>query len=321
MKILVTGGAGFIGYHLINSLLDQRHKVTVWDNFNSVFYSSQIKQQRAQRLISRGAQVNNLDLLNKDAVNYFMPSIKPDMVVHLAAYSNVRESIGRDQQYIENNILATQNLIIACERNQISDVVYASTSCVMHGQTLPWQEDINLGPQLCPYGYSKMCNEQQFNLSQIPNTVGLRLFTSYGPWGRPDMAVYQFTQSIINNCKISVFNHGEMWRDFTYVNDTVAGIQIVMQNMSHRDIYNIGTGKKIMISDVIYELEYNLGIEARIEYVDSHPADVMATHADINKISLLGYRPQHSLRSGIFQFVNWYRNKNYDTEANYSNMY
>jgi len=203
--------------------------------------------------------------------------------------------------------LGTLNLIQACEKEDIQNVIYASTSCVMHGNPLPWGEPEYLYPQINPYGYTKYINESQFHISKIPNAVGLRFFTVYGPWGRPDMALFDFTKNILEDNPITLFNYGDMKRDFTYVDDIVQGITLVAQNMTPRDMYSIGRGEVVELQRFVNAIETSLGKKAIIEYASKHPADAPATSSDTTKLQKLGYKPSTSIEQGVDNFVQWYR--------------
>jgi UDP-glucuronate 4-epimerase len=306
MKVVITGAAGFIGFHLAMKLKSLGHEVTGFDNFNS-YYDNTLKMNRARKLNNEfGIEISNLDLLWPTEISKFIKDEKPDLVVHLAAYAGVRYSMNNPNEYIMNNILGTQHLINACENVGVENVIYASTSCTMHGNTLPWKENEKLGPQLSPYGYSKATNEHQFNISKIRRAVGLRFFTVYGPWGRPDMALFSFTKDILEGKEITIFNHGDMKRDFTYVDDIVQGIVLVSENMTERDIYNIGYGKQVSLLDFVEEIEKNIGMKAKKIFAGLHPADAKETWSDTSKLQKLGYKPTTPINEGVKQFINWY---------------
>jgi len=235
-----------------------------------------------------------------------------DCVIHLSASVGIRHSLENPYEYIENNIVATQKLIDACQQYDINNVIYASTSCVQHGQPLPFKESDNPSHQICSYGYTKRVNECQFLSSNIDKTVGLRFFTVYGPYGRPDMALFEFTHNIFNDKEITLFNNGEMKRDFTYVEDIVQGISVVLNkvlndNHNYDEIYNIGRGEQVHLMDFVSSIEKHVGKKAKIKYGYLHPADLKETWADISKIKAIGYVPKTSIHEGVEKFVNWYR--------------
>jgi len=305
MKILITGGAGFIGFHTAKHFINQGHDVYIVDNFNSTLYDSKIKFDRISQI--KGVDRQRLSITDYQGLQRRFHRTKPDMVIHLAAMAGVRFSMGNDSLYIDNNIVGTQNVINCCEEFGVENVIYASSSCVMNGNPIPWNEEVPLNPPLSPYGYTKIANEAQFNISKIKNAVGLRFFTVYGPWGRPDMALFDFTKKILNHNTIEVYNHGNMIRDFTYVDDIVHGIDLVSKNMTERDIYCIGRGEMIDLMYFINCIENELGRGAKIKKVDKHPADVTHTASNTIKIQKLGYKPITSIEDGIKNFVDWYK--------------
>ena len=306
MKVMITGGAGFIAYHLANKLLDAGHVVCGFDNFND-YYDPLLKRKRASLLKERNTNIVPLDLKNASELAQYVGSERPDTVIHLGAYANPRHGAEFPEIYIENNCTGSLNLIRALEKYEIPNVIYASTSCVMHGNPLPWREFEMLAPQINPYGYSKMVNESQFAISKIPNAVGLRCFTVYGPWGRPDMALFDFTKNILDGNPITLYNYGDMKRDFTYVDDIVQGIMLVMDNITPRDMYNIGRGESVELQRFVDAIENSLGVKAIREYGPLHPADAKETWSDTTKLQKLGYNPQTSIDEGVEKFVQWYR--------------
>ena len=309
--VMITGCAGFIGYHLAQSLQDDGHKVSGFDNFNH-YYDVSLKNARANNLRVRSIEVSYDDLKDLTGLTEFMKRHKPDIVMHLAAYAGVRHSLEEPQTYIDNNVTGTQNLIEACNAAGVDQVVYASTSCTMAGNELPWKEDEKCGYQLNPYGFTKSTNECQFISSKILKTTGLRFFTVYGPWGRPDMALFDFTKNIVAGNEIELFNYGDMIRDFTYVDDIVNGIVIVLnqslsQTEEFNEIYNIGYGEQVQLVDFVDHIETNLGRKAKRKLVPKHPADTQATWSDTTKLQKLGYKPTVSIAEGVERFVSWYK--------------
>lgn len=308
MKVLITGIAGFIGYHTAIKFKELGHDVCGFDNFNDVVYNSDIKHARAKELRKHNIFYLEIDLVKDmgEMLDEMIHNEMPDLVIHLAAHAGVRASMDNAAVYIENNIIGTQNLIDVCEAAGIQNVIYASTSCVMEGNPLPWSPDEKLGNQLSPYGYCKQTNENQFNISAIKNAVGLRFFTVYGPWGRPDMALYMFAEKISKGEPIDVYNNGDMKRDFTYVDDIVQGIEIVSRNMTERDIYCIGYGKQVQLMDFIDCIENNLGEAATKVYKPRHPADALETWSDTSKLEKLGYKPTTPISVGVEKFIEWF---------------
>ena len=312
MKVLITGGAGFIGYHLATSLKADGHEVCGFDNFND-YYDQKLKFARKEDLLkNHSVNIEFRDLTYLPDMESYIKLQKPDVIMHLGAYAGVRHSLDQPGKYIHNNVVGTHNLIQACEAAGVSRVVYASTSCVMAGNQLPWKEDEKVGYQLNPYGYSKACNEAQFMASKLDAAIGLRFFTVYGPWGRPDMALFSFTKDIIAGNPIKLFNYGDMIRDFTYVDDIVQGIKIVINRTMEvpgplKEIYNIGYGEQVQLMDFVSEIEKNVGKEAIKELVEKHPADTQQTWSDTSKLQALGYKPTTSIKEGVANFVRWYK--------------
>ena len=312
MKIFITGISGFIGYHLARKLFSQGHHVLGIDSYNS-YYDVALKRARSGKLDELGIE-NSYDDLSVLAFkpHWFNKLEDVDVVIHLAAYAGVRYSLDHPKLYMDNNIIATQNLISACEKHKVNTVFYASTSCIMANNPLPWNEDEKLGHQSNPYAISKAANESQFKCSKIPINVGLRFFTVYGPWGRPDMALFDFTKNIIAGNPIQLFNNGDMVRDFTYVDDIINGINILLQTSQKtpeklEDIYCIGRGEKVMLMDFVDEIEKNLDRKAIRELVPMHPADTHITWSDTTKLQKLGYDPKVSIAEGVEKFVSWYK--------------
>ena len=308
--VFITGIAGFIGFH--TALKYKANGWDVWgvDNFNE-YYDPDLKEFRASVLWDEGINVGRMDIRSKDMTNYMMEA-NPDLVIHLAASAGVRVSLDEPVQYIDNNIHGTQCVINSCETVGVENVIYASTSAVMEGNPLPWNEVDKPGHQLSPYGYTKLTNEHQFHVSKIKNAVCIRFFTVYGPYGRPDMALFTFTKNIIEGKPITVYNNGDMKRDFTYVDDIVQGIWLVSQNMTPRDTYCLGNGKQVDLMDFIREIEKNVGNgQATYDFQPAHPADAKETWSDTTKIQKLGYTSTTDVADGVRNFVEWYK-KYYD---------
>ena len=312
MKICITGCAGFIGYHTALKLKEKyNYDVYGFDNIND-YYDQNLKRARKQILKHKNIKVDIIDLKSKKRLINYFKNHNFDLVIHLGAYAGVRHSMVEPEKYIMNNIIGTHNLIEACKQSKTDRVVYASTSCVMAGNPLPWKEDEKLGYQLNPYGYSKATNESQFMASELSCAIGLRFFTVYGPWGRPDMALFDFTKNIIAGKPIKLFNNGEMIRDFTYVDDIVQGICLVvgraLYNRDIKDVYNIGYGQQVHLMDFVKHIENNLGREAITEMAPKHPADTKETWSDTTKLQALGYKPTTPIEVGVKNFVEWYKN-------------
>lgn len=311
-KILITGCAGFIGSQLCDRLLKEGHEVIGIDNFNRHLYDHKLKKNRWK--------INRIDMFERDLRSeiilrgIFLENPDIDYVIHLAAHAGVRDSFGKENEYHSNNIDGTQTLIDFIKNNSPeTKVIYASTSSVYGGTPVPergWVEDDVRGHQLNAYAYTKFVNECQFKVSGLQN-VGLRFFTVYGPWGRPDMALFQFTRNILDGKSISLYNHGYMRRDFTYIDDILDGIQIVMKNfdageIESNEIFNIGRGEQVELTDFVSAIENCCGKKAIIEYVDKHPADTTETWSNIDKLKEYGYQPKTDIQEGVENFYKWY---------------
>jgi UDP-glucuronate 4-epimerase len=308
--VLITGLAGFIGFNLAKKLKSLGYDVIGFDNFND-YYDVNLKKERAKELQKHGIWVDKIDLKAPARVDAFIGYYQPDVVMHLAAYAGVRHSMDNPDEYIHTNIVGTHNLIQSCRRHGVQRIVYASTSCTMAGNELPWKNDEKLGYQLNPYGYSKATNEAQFMASHFDSAIGLRFFTVYGPWGRPDMALFTFTKNILEGKPIQLYNNGNMIRDFTYVDDIVSGIVIAIEralSVDEKQVYNIGFGQQVKLMDFVSEIEKNVGKEAIKEFVPKHPADTQETWSDTSKLQALGYKPTTPVTVGVQKFVEWYRN-------------
>ena len=309
MKYYITGINGFIGFTLAMKLKELGHHVSGIDNMNH-YYDVSLKIARNRKLIKAGIKSYYGNLLsNSDLVHTFSKE-HPDVVIHLAAYAGIRNSLENPNLYINNNVYGTQNLINTCERYGVEKVLYASTSSVMADNKIwPWNEQERLGEMLSPYAYTKQSNEHQFKISKIKNTIGLRFFTVYGPWGRPDMALFTFANKIVAGEPIDVYNYGDMKRDFTYVDDIVQGISGLLDQMPEGDeIFNIGNGKQVGLMEFITEIEANLGRTAEKNMLPMHPADSKETWADIEKLhNHTGYNPKTNVADGVKEFIDWYK--------------
>lgn len=286
-RVLVTGAAGFIGSQLCDRLQKRGLVVKGLDNFNDHLYTPSLKRDR---MVHFGIDTWGCDLRDEIKVEALLREFQPDTIVHLAAMAGVRDSLGKEKSYHQNNIDATQNLIDVCKKHlPETRIVYASTSCVYAGSPVPWVEGKESGKQLNAYGYTKWANECQMQSSGL-DTVGLRFFTVYGPWGRPDMALFDFTKNILDGNEITVYNYGDMKRDFTYVDDILDGIEIVLDNndIESGEIFNIGRGEQVALMDFINEIEKNTGKEAIKNLAPKHPADTLETWSDTSKLGALG---------------------------------
>ena len=310
--IFITGIAGMIGFHSARKFKTLGWEVIGCDNFND-YYDIDLKKERARLLKEENIKVINSDI--RDTANFYDVLENSDVMLHLAAYANPRHAMEEPQLYIDTNITGTQRLVEVAEKLNLP-VVYASSSCVMHGQPLPWNELDVPGHQNNPYGWSKRVNECQFMHSKIDRTIGLRFFTVYGPYGRPDMALFKFTDAIVNETPLTLYNYGDMKRDFTYVDDIVQGIVIVTDVIFkpsgtsdgvRHEIYNIGYGEQVQLMDFVEEIEKNLDRKGTYDKVPAHPADMPATWSDTSKLQALGYKPTTPISEGVTKFIEWYK--------------
>jgi len=329
-KILVTGGAGFIGFHLSKRLIKEGYEVIGLDSINN-YYDTSLKKARLKILNeTKGSydfvkhdisRISTIDLLKE---------INPSFIVNLAANAGVRYSIQNPRIYVKNNIYGFLNILEAAKEINLENLVYASTSSVYGANTdYPFSEKKGVDHPLQFYAVTKRTNElmahSYASLFNIKST-GLRFFTVYGPWGRPDMALFLFTKNILKNKPIKIFNNGDHLRDFTYVDDIVDGIHRAIFNLNYEDknwdskkpdpsssyapfrIFNIGASDPVQLMDYVKEIELNLGIEAIKEFHPLQPGDVKATTADITNIQTqLGYAPSTNIKTGVKNFVDWYR--------------
>ena len=312
MRIFITGISGFIGFHTAIAL-NKNHSVFGIDDFNNS-YDVSLKKARQKILEDQGIEVISDTLMEVDYYDIFKPERTVprwpgvDVVIHLAAYANVRKSLEEPLDYVVNNIAGTNRLIEACEAFSIKKVLYASSSSVMVGQELPWKDTTKEHYHLSnPYGWSKFVNECQFKSSTIPLHYGMRFFTVYGPYGRPDMAVHSFTKDIIEGKKLKIYGRGKMKRDFTYIDDAVNAIEILTNIEEKSNIYNISYSQSVYVMDLVVAIETNLGIKGQYDLVDAHPADAQQTYGDISTIRELGYKPKVHYTKGVEKFVTWYK--------------
>jgi len=330
MKVLVTGSAGFIGFHLCRRLLQEGYSVVGLDNLNN-YYSTELKRARLKILTeSSEFRFYQLDISDAGGVAAVFAEERPDRVVNLAAQAGVRYSLENPLSYIESNIVGFTNILEGCRRNQVEHLVYASSSSVYGlNQQMPFSVHDNVDHPISLYAASKKSNELMAHaysyLFQLP-TTGLRFFTVYGPWGRPDMALFLFTKAILSDEPIKVFNNGNMSRDFTYIDDIVEGVLRVLlatptpnpawsgerpdpgTSVAPYRLFNIGNHSMVPLTDYIDALEQELGKKAVREFLPMQPGDVPATCADIEDLSeQVGFRPQTDIHDGIKVFVRWYR--------------
>ncbi len=312
MKILVTGAAGFIGYHLVLSLLRDGYSVTGVDNLNN-YYDTKLKKDRLKNLNSFDSfNFYKIDISNKEDLKKVFDTQKPDKVVNLAAQAGVRYSLKNPYAYLESNLVGFINVIELCRHQKVKGLVYASSSSIYGNlKKTPFSETLKSDVPISLYGATKKANELiAHSYSHLYNlkTTGLRFFTVYGPWYRPDMAMYIFIKKIINNQTIPVFNYGKMKRDFTYIDDIIMGTRSAIKNNYDCEIFNLGNNKAEKLTDMISVIESSLNKKANIEFLPMQPGDVTETFADINhSLKKLEYRPKTEISNGIPKLVNWFK--------------
>lgn len=318
-KILITGAAGFIGYHLAKRLLSQGVQVAGLDNMNA-YYDVQLKKDRLARLeLYPAFSFTQGDLADGETVNRIFEEFRPDIVVNLAAQAGVRYSIDHPREYIDSNIIGFFNILEACRHYQPEHLLFASSSSVYGNQKkTPFATTDNVDHPISLYAATKKSDELMAytycHLYGIPST-GLRFFTVYGPFGRPDMAYFKFTNKIMKGEPITIFNQGDMYRDFTYVDDIVTGIQNMLccppkpnGEGDRYKIYNIGNNHPEKLMTFIETLEKALGKTAEKEYLPMQPGDVYQTYADVSELEKdFGFRPSTSIAEGLGKFARWYR--------------
>jgi UDP-glucuronate 4-epimerase len=330
VKVLVTGAAGFIGMFVCEQLLARGDEVVGIDNFND-YYEVELKEARAMRLaVLPGFRGLRLDIADRDAMANLFATEKFDSVVHLAAQAGVRYSLTNPHAYADSNLLGFVNILEGCRHNAVKHLVYASSSSVYGGNTkMPFSEHDNVDHPVSLYAATKKANElvahTYSHLYGLP-TTGLRFFTVYGPWGRPDMAPFLFIRAILAGKPINVFNHGKMQRDFTYVDDIVEGVVRTLDKPPAANpgfdksvpdpagswapyrIFNIGNSQPVELMDFIAAFEEALGVTAQKNFLPMQAGDVPSTSADVSALTALtGFAPATSVRDGIGRFVAWYR--------------
>jgi UDP-glucuronate 4-epimerase len=315
MKILVTGTAGFIGMHLAHRLLDGGHQVVGVDNFND-YYDVKLKESRHRTLESRqGYKGHRIDLCDRQAMEKCFSEERVDRVCNLAAQAGVRYSLTHPHVYQESNLQGFLNILECCRHHGIQRLVYASSSSVYGGNTkLPFCETDTVDAPVSLYAATKKANELMahcYTHLYGLQTIGLRFFTVYGPWGRPDMAMWLFTKAMLEGRAIQVFNHGKMQRDFTYIDDIITGVErSMLQNdkLEPYEILNIGNHRSENLLEMIDILSKSLGVAPKMEMLPMQPGDVPATYADISLIKeKLDFSPNTPISAGIPRFVDWYR--------------
>ncbi|HDU8610973.1 TPA: NAD-dependent epimerase [Morganella morganii] len=329
MKILVTGAAGFIGYHVSQRLLEQGHEVVGADNLND-YYDVNLKQARLDLLLPHPQfQFFKMDLSEKAAVSELFAAQKFERVIHLAAQPGVRYSIQNPMAYIDANILGHMNILEGCRHHNVGHLIYSSSSSVYGlNRKQPFSVEDDVDHPVSLYAATKKANElmshSYSHLYQLP-TTGLRFFTVYGPWGRPDMALFKFVKAMMDGKPIDVYNHGNMVRDFTYVGDIAEAVVRLVDvipavnndwtveeglksaSSAPYKIYNVGNGQPTRLGDFIQAIETALDIKANKHYMDMQDGDVLSTCADSSELyKTIGFSPDTPVNYGVQQFVDWY---------------
>jgi len=329
-KILITGAAGFIGFHLSKRLMEEGYLVTGLDNLND-YYDVNLKNARLEILLKyKNFNFEKIDLIERDKIQSLFKSLRFDYVVNLAAQAGVRYSLINPYAYIDSNISGFLNILEACRQNPIKHLIFASSSSVYGANTkMPFSVHHNVDHPVSLYAATKKANELMAhtyaNLYKIPAT-GLRFFTVYGPWGRPDMALFLFTKAILEGKPIDVYNHGKMRRDFTYVDDIVEGIVRLIPNSPQPNknwsgdkpdpassfapykIYNIGNNQPVELMKFIEVIEHHIGKEANKNFMEIQQGDVPATYANVDDLmNDVGFQPNTSILDGIGEFIKWYK--------------
>ena len=311
MKILITGGAGFIGSNLAKRLMDRGDKVVIIDNLND-YYDPKLKKDRVKHILKGyDFKFYKGDIRDEKLLDKIFKTEKLDKVMHLAAMAGVRNSLLDPKLYEEVNIRGTLNLLELSVKYKIKNFVYASSSSVYGNNTkVPFSESDPVDTPISPYAASKKATELiahvYSHIYGLP-TTGLRYFTVYGPWGRPDMALFLFTDAIVKGKPIKVFNHGKMSRNFTYVDDIVSGTMVALDTPQKYAVMNIGGDREETLLRFIEVIEENIGKKAKKKMMPIQPGDVPSTVADIRKLRKLGWKPTTRIEEGIKNFVEWYK--------------
>lgn len=328
MSVLITGSAGFIGSHLSKRLLNEGYQVIGIDNINN-YYDPQLKKDRLKQLTCEKFTFVKADLEDLDTINGTFNKYKPQIVINLAAQAGVRYSLKNPHAYINSNVVGFTNILEACRHNKVKHLIYASSSSVYGAnESKPFSTSDNIDHPLSLYAATKKSNElfahTYSHLYGLP-TTGLRFFTVYGPWGRPDMALFLFTKAIVNDEPIDVFNHGNMMRDFTYVDDIVESITRLTKRPAEPNpdwtgtnpdpgssyapykVYNIGNNSPVRLMDFIEAIEIRLGKKAKKNFLPLQAGDVPETYANVDDLYRdIDFQPQTFIQDGVNNFIDWY---------------
>lgn len=329
MKYLITGAAGFIGFHVSQRLLEAGHQVVGIDNLND-YYDVSLKQARLDLLVQPGFHFHKVDLADRESMTALFSNERFDRVIHLAAQAGVRYSIENPHAYADSNLTGFLNVLEGCRHNHVKHLLYASSSSVYGlNRKMPFSTDDSVDHPVSLYAATKKANELMAHtyshLYGLP-TTGLRFFTVYGPWGRPDMALFKFTKAMLEGKSIDVYNFGKMKRDFTYIDDIAEAIVRLQNVIPQTDaqwtvetgtpaasiapyrVYNIGNSAPVELMDYIKALEEALGIEATKNMMPLQSGDVLETSADTKALyDVIGFKPETTVKDGVKNFVDWYR--------------
>ena len=329
MKFLVTGAAGFIGFHVSKRLLNDGHQVVGIDNIND-YYDVKLKESRLEQLESPAFTFYKLDLADRDGMSKLFETEQFERVIHLAAQAGVRYSLENPYAYADSNLTGYLNILEGCRHNKVQHLLYASSSSVYGlNRKMPFSTDDSVDHPVSLYAATKKANELMAHtyshLYSIP-TTGLRFFTVYGPWGRPDMALFKFTKAMLEGKSIDVYNYGKMKRDFTYIDDIVEAIVRIQDIIPQPDpewtveegspatssapyrVYNIGNSSPVELMDYINALEQALGLEAKKNMMPIQPGDVLNTSAETQALyETIGFKPETPVQQGVKNFVDWYK--------------
>lgn len=320
-KVLITGASGFIGFHLSTLLLKNNYNVVGVDNFNDN-YDIELKKSRYKLLIKRNLKFYDIDITNIKKLKECFIKEQPDIVVNLAAQAGVRYSLENPNSYVQNNIIGFFNILEICKNLEIQKLIFASSSSVYgNSNKEKFSEDDKVDDPLNIYAASKKSNELMSfaysNLYKIP-CVGLRFFTVYGPWGRPDMAYFKFTKNIIRDIPIDVYGNGNMYRDFTYIDDIIDGIfklinipndKLFINKNNFYELFNIGNDNPVNLKYFISIIEQCLCKSAKMNFLEMQPGEVKRTSADLTKLkNTINFFPQTTIEDGIPRFIHWYKN-------------
>ncbi|MCD8821837.1 protein CapI [Staphylococcus gallinarum] len=330
MKILITGAAGFIGSHLAKKLIAQHHEVIGVDNIND-YYSVSLKEDRLKSIGDNNFTFYKLNLEDYEDLKEVFIKEQPEVVVNLAAQAGVRYSLENPRAYIDANVVGFMNILECSRHFDVKHLIYASSSSVYGANTSkPFSTSDNIDHPLSLYAATKKSNELMAHtyshLYQLP-TTGLRFFTVYGPWGRPDMALFKFTKAIVNDEAIDVYNHGNMMRDFTYVDDIVEAISRLIKKPAEPNpdwsganpdpsssyapykVYNIGNNSPVRLMEFVEAIENKLGKTAKKNYMDLQAGDVPETYANVDDLyNNIDFKPETSIQDGVNKFIDWYLN-------------